>query len=152
MSLAKDPITRQDWDKSTQLHEPSSVRDQIVDLESVLLARAKKLYTARKISFSEFESNTNDCQKILDFAAKTNSKQFNQVLTDMQQPAKKIIEAINSLEAAADKIQGFQRMFDILSRLIKLVGAILNAIPGGSVAAIGTLVTGLKDLADQLNH
>lgn len=150
MSLAKDPIIRHEWDVSTQLHEPSSVRDQIVDLEAVLLGRVRKLYTAHKISFSEFDSNTNDCQTILDLAARVNSLRFNQVLTDMQQPAEKIIDAINSLEAAADKIQGFQKMFDILSRLIKLVGALLNAITRGSVAAIGTFVTELENIANSL--
>jgi hypothetical protein len=151
MSLAKDAITRQDWDINSQLKEPSSLRDRVIELEKTLRDRAKYLYNTSKIGFSEYESITNDCQRILDFAAKINSMQFNQVLTDMEEPAKKIIEATNSLEQAAVKIQGFQKFFDILSRLIKLGQVVFNAISGGGVAAIGTLVTGLKDLGDQLN-
>jgi hypothetical protein len=151
MSLAKDAVTRQDWDINSQLKEPSSVRDQIIELEFALRERAKKLFNTQKISFSEFQSITNDCQGILDLAAKINSMQFNQVLTDMGEPAKKIIEATNSLKKAAAKIQEFQKFFDILSRLIKLGQVVFNAISSGGVAAIGTLVTGLKDLSDQLN-
>ena len=151
MSLAKDAITRQDWDVNSQLKEPSSLRDRVIELENTLRKRAKDLYNTNKISFSEYESITNDCQRILDFAAKINSMQFNQVLTDMDEPAKKIIEATNSLEKAAAKIQGFQKFFDILSRLIKLGQVVFNAISGGGVAAIGTLVTGLKELGDRLN-
>jgi len=151
MSLAKDPITRQDWDINSQIIEPSSMRDQIMELEFVLRKRIKKLYVTQKISFSDFDSLTNDCQKILDFAASINSVQFNQVLTDMHEPAKKIIEATNSLKEAAAEIQGFQKFFDVLSRLIKLVNVVFHAISGGGVAAIGTLVKELKDLADQLN-
>lgn len=151
MSLAKDPITRENWDINSQLKEKDSLRDQIIELEFALRTRTKKLFDNQEISFSDFESITNDCQRVLDFAAKINSLQFNQVLTDTSKPAKKIIEATDSLKKAAAKIQEFQNFFDVLSRLIKLLQVVSNAISESSVAAIGTLVTGLKDLGDELN-
>ncbi|KAB8318699.1 hypothetical protein SD81_014800 [Tolypothrix campylonemoides VB511288] len=77
--------------------------------------------------------------------------QFNKVLTDMDEPAKKIIEATNTLDKAAAKIQEVQKFIDVLSRLIKLGQVLSNVISGGGIAAISTLVTELKSFGDQLN-
>lgn len=150
MSSVENVITRENWDVNSQFKELSSLRDQIIDLEDALRKRAKELFNEKKISFSNYESITNDSQKIVDLAAQINSIQFNQVLTDMKEPAKQIIEATNSLNKAAAKIQGIQNFFDILSRLIKLGQVVANAISNGSIAGIGTLVTELKNIADRL--
>lgn len=141
MSSAKD-ITREDWDTQS----PFSLRERLLELEFAIRKRAKELFDTGEISFSDYEKITNYCQDILNFVAKINSLQFTQVLTDMEKPGKEISDATSSLTKAADKIQSFQNFFDILSLLTKLGGVILNAISGGSVATIGSLVTELKDL------
>ncbi|MCC5610658.1 hypothetical protein LC612_28885 [Nostoc sp. CHAB 5834] len=128
-----------------------SLKDKMIELKATLEKRATELSKAKKISPSELESITNDCQKLLDFAAKINSIELNKVLTDIDEPAQKIIDATNSLDKAAAKIQGFQNFFDILSPLIRLGEAVSNAIVSGGVAAIGNLVRELRDIGDRLN-
>lgn len=147
-------ITRDDWDKDLQVKSPFSIRDQLLECEIALLNRAKELFDAKELSFNEFSQITNYLQAILDFATKINSIGFQKILTDMQQPAKAILRAIDELEKAAAKIQSFQKFFDILSRLVRIGGIILEALAtsttGGAVAAIGSLVVGLQDLVDNL--
>ncbi|MEH2005545.1 hypothetical protein [Nostoc sp.] len=129
-----------------------SLKNQMIELKSALEKRAAQLLHDQQISFSESKVINNECQKILDFAAKLNSIELNQVLTDINEPAKKIIEATNSLDKAAAKIQEAQKFFEILSPLIRLGEAVSKAIANPtSVAAIGTLVTELKDIGDRLN-
>ncbi|MBN3940019.1 MAG: hypothetical protein V7L21_29855 [Nostoc sp.] len=128
-----------------------SLRDKINELKETLEKRATELFKAKEISPSELESISNDCQKVLDFAAKINSIELNKVLTDIDEPAQKIIEATNSLDKAAAKIQGVQNFFDILSPLIRLGEAVSNAIVSGGVAAIGNIVGELRDIGDRLN-
>ena len=157
MSLAKASITRKLWDDDLQVYSPFAIRDKLIDCEVALRKQARELFYSQQISFSEYQSITNDLQSILDFAAKINSIGFNQVLTDMDEPAGAILKAIDDLNAAASKIKGYQKFFDILSRLIKLGGVILSAVaavstgnPVGSVASIGSLVAGIQDLVDHL--
>ncbi|WP_414513776.1 hypothetical protein [Nostoc sp. PCC 9305] len=145
MSLAQDAITRQDWEN------PSSLKERIQNLQSALRERAKKLSDNQQISLNEYTKISNNCQNLLDLVGEINSRQFNQVLTDINEPAQKIIEATNSLDKAAAKIQGVQNFFDIFSSLIRLGEAVSNAISGGGVAAIGNLVKQLKDTGDRLN-
>ncbi len=151
MLLTNNAITREDWDVNSLVKKPHSLRDKVIELQNKLRERAKYLYNNNKINFSEYMSISNECQRILDFAAKINSMQFNKVLTDMDEPAKKIIEATNTLNKAAAKIQEVQKFIDVLSRLIKLGQVVSNAISGVGIAAISTLVTELKSFGDQLN-
>ncbi|MEH2242919.1 hypothetical protein [Nostoc sp.] len=123
----------------------------MIELKSALEKRAAELLDEQKISFSESKLINNECQKILDFAAKLNSIELNKVLTDINEPAKKIIEATNSLDKAAAKIQEAQKFIDILSPIIRLGEAVSNAIVSGGVAAIGNLVRELQDIGDRLN-
>jgi regulator of sigma D len=145
MSLVKNAITRQDWEN------PSSLRDRILKLQIAIRERAKKLSNDEQISLNQFREISNECQKILDFVAEINSRQFNQVLTDMDEAVKKITEATSSLDQAAAKIQETQNFFDILSGLIRLGEVISNAIVNAGVATIGTVVRELRDIGDQLN-
>ncbi|MEH2235028.1 hypothetical protein [Nostoc sp.] len=145
MSLTKNAITRQDWEN------PSSLRDKILELQVAFRERAKDLFKNQKISPNEFDEIGNKCQKVLDFVAEINSRQFNQVLTDMDEAVKKIIEATNSLDKAAAKIQETQNFIDILSSVITLGETLSKAIVNTSVATIGTLVRELRDIGDQLN-
>ncbi|MDM9583695.1 MULTISPECIES: hypothetical protein [unclassified Nostoc] len=128
-----------------------SLIDKMNELRATLEKRAAELFKAKKISQSDLESINNDCQKFVDFAAKLNSIELNKVLTDINEPAQKIIEATNSLDQAAAKIQEFQNFFDILSPLIRLGEAVSNAIVSGGVAAIGNLVRELRDVGNRLN-
>jgi len=147
-------ITRNDWDKDLFTESPFSIRDQLLDCEIALRNKAVSLFNDQKLSFDEFVQITNDLQAIIDFAAKINSIGFQQILTDIQEPAQKIIKAIDELGKAAAKIESFQKFFDILSRLIKVGGIILSALAtsttGGAVAAIGSLVVGIQELVDNL--
>ncbi|MDZ8087555.1 MAG: hypothetical protein RMY16_18620 [Nostoc sp. DedQUE12b] len=128
-----------------------SLRDKMIELKTTLEKRATELSRAKTITPNQLESITNECQKILDFAAKINSIELNKVLTDINEPVKKISEATNSLDLAAAKIQEFQNFFDILSPIIRLGEAVSNAIVSGGVAAIGNIVRELRDVGDQLN-
>ncbi|MEH2371437.1 hypothetical protein [Nostoc sp.] len=145
MSLNKNAITKQDWENA------SSLKDQILKLQVAFRKRAKYLYSNQKISLNEFNIISNKCQKILDLVAEINSRQFNQVITDMDEAVQKIIEATNSLDKAAAKIQETQNLIDILSSLITLGEAVSMAIVDGGVAAIGTLVRELRDIGDRLS-
>lgn len=128
-----------------------SLNEKINELRKTLEKRATELFKAKKISQSELESISNDCQKFVDFAAKLNSIELNKVLTDINEPAQKIIEATNSLDKAAAKIQGVQNFFEILNPLIRLGEAVSNAIGSGGVAVIGNLVRELQDIGERLN-
>ncbi|MBE8966461.1 hypothetical protein IQ277_09455 [Nostocales cyanobacterium LEGE 12452] len=145
MPLVKNAITRQDWEN------PSSLRDRILKLQVAIRERAKKLSNDEQISLNQFREISNECQKILDFVAEINSRQFNQVLTDMDEAVKKITEATSSLDQAAAKIQETQNFFDILSGLVRLGEVISNAIVNVGVATIGTVVRELRDIGDRLN-
>ncbi|MEI1374767.1 hypothetical protein PQG02_25760 [Nostoc sp. UHCC 0926] len=142
MSLVKNAITRQDWEN------PSSLRDQILKLQLAIRERAKELYKNPGISLNEYQEISNECQKILDLVAEINSRQFNQVLSDTNEAAQKIIEATTSLDQAAAKIQDAQKLLDILSGLIRLGKAISNAIVNVGVARIDTVVRELRNIAD----
>ncbi|MEH1902180.1 MAG: hypothetical protein V7L04_12380 [Nostoc sp.] len=126
-----------------------SLIDKMKELRKTLEERATELFKAKKISQSDLESISNDCQKFVDFAAKLNSIESNKVLTDIKEPAQKIIEATNSLDKAAAKIQGVQNFFEILSPLIRLGEAVSKAIGSGGVAAIGNIVRELQDIGDR---
>jgi Asp-tRNA(Asn)/Glu-tRNA(Gln) amidotransferase C subunit len=128
-----------------------SLKDNLIKLKSSLEKRAAELFNAEKITQKQLESITNDCQRILDFAAKINSIELKKVLTDMDDASQKIINATNSLDKAAAQIQGFQNFFEILSSLIRLGEAVSNAIVNGGVAVIGNLVRELQDIGDRLN-
>ncbi len=128
-----------------------SLKDKMMELKSTIEKRATELLKAEIIDHSQSESITNDCQKILDFAAKLNSIELNKVLTDMDEAGKQIFEATSSLDKAAAKIQEFKDFLDILSPLIKLGEAVSNAIVSGGIAAIGNLVKQLRDVGDRLN-
>jgi hypothetical protein len=128
-----------------------SLKDKMMELKSTIEKRATELLKAEIIDHSQSESITNDCQKILDFAAKLNSIELNKVLTDMDEAGKQIFEATSSLDKAAAKIQEFKDFLDILSPLIKLGEAVSNAIVSGGRATIGNLVKQLRDVGDRLN-
>lgn len=129
-----------------------SLKDKMMELKSTIEKRATELLKDKKINDIQLGSITNDCQKILDFAAKLNSIELNKVVTDMNETAgQQIFEATSSLDKAAAKIQEFKDFLDILSPLIKLGEAVSNAIVSGRPAAIGNLVKQLRDVGDRLN-
>ena len=129
-----------------------SLKDKMMELKSTIEKRATELLKDKKINDIQLGSITNDCQKILDFAAKLNSIELNEVFTDMNEAAgQQIFEATSSLDKAAAKIQEFKDFLDILSPLIKLGEAVSNAIVSGGRATIGNLVKQLRDVGDRLN-
>jgi hypothetical protein len=129
--------------------ELSSLRDNIVKIETAFRKKAKDLFDDKKISLKDYELIGNKCKQLLNLAAKINSLQFNKVLTDINEPAKKIIEATNSLEKAAAKIQEYRNLFDSLSSLVELLTDVSNAISGGGIAVIGPIVKKIKDISNR---
>lgn len=153
MTLAKDSITRQDWDKDLELYSPFSIRDELIECEIKLRKTVRKLYNEKNITFSDYQSSSNDLQLFLNWISKINSIAFKEILTDMEKPAQAILKATDDLKKVANKIESYQKFFNILSRFIKLGEIIFSAIKAGSVtgsvAAIGSLVLEIQDILDK---
>ena len=110
-------------------------------LKIVKLIRKVKL--ERKLEqLSIFET------KLLGYANTLKTLQIKEILTDLQEPGKRIKAVTNKLEDAIEELQEINKLIGILSRVVDLVGNIVHGIAvANPPVVIATLLNGLEKLS-----
>lgn len=126
--------------------------EQILDIRDLMAEFARKLDHFRithstKIPALIFAELQNWSRQIKDRVFELTGKAINQLLTNLEEPAEKIKEAIKKLEDALRTITTFNNVVNEIADIINVFGIIVRAVSSGLASVnIDAAFTSLNNL------
>jgi hypothetical protein len=132
--------------KQLNSSEVKRLVDKILSLIPIIQQKRFKLFGGGKLAPEDFLAIARYERRLLDFVDDLSLIVFQEIMTDLQEPGKKLQKSTEAAQAAIGRIEETLRLLNILKSFVNLIGAVVLAVKLGTPA---TLI-GLSNELDKL--
>lgn len=130
--------------------ETKTLAQKILKLVPIIQQKRFELLDEGKLTSEDFLAIASYERRLLDAVDDLSLVIFQEIMTDLNEPAKKLIQSTEDAQKAIVKIEETKKFIKIIQSFINLISAVILAVSLGTPIALISLVNELDNLVQVL--